>query len=40
MSPMPTADDTASHFAMTSAELLNGMAFLLTRESGPNPEHV
>ncbi len=31
---MPSADDTASHFAMTSAELLNGMAFLLTRETG------
>lgn len=34
MGVMSNADDTASHFAMTSAELLNGIAFLLTRESG------
>ena len=31
---MFSADDTATNFAMMSAELLNGMTFLLSREPG------
>jgi len=35
--PMSSADDTAANFAMMSAELLNGITFLLSNQ--PAPDH-